>query len=156
MRVLVECYHDTALVRSLGMPSRRVGHEHGKGNVLRQLAKWDGDAVGIVDADPDKQNSNPAEMAKYREMDNAYGMKLMVHQGDRRKALIVISPMLEDWLLARARACKISPRDFGLPDEPRMMHKNPRHDRKPAFYRFLGELLKSDDGMKTLKKWLAV
>ena len=69
MRVMVECYHDTALVRSLGVPVRSLGHEHGKGNVLLALAKWNGDAIGIVDADPGKQNSIPAEI-----MDNGMAM----------------------------------------------------------------------------------
>jgi len=42
MKIMVECYHDTALVRSLGVPVRSLGHEHGKGNVLLALAKWKG------------------------------------------------------------------------------------------------------------------
>ena len=41
MRVMVECYHDTALVRALGVPLRQLGHEHGKGNVLADLASKD-------------------------------------------------------------------------------------------------------------------
>jgi len=69
MKIMVECYHDTALVRSLGVPVRSLGHEHGKGNVLLALAKWNGDAIGIVDADPGKQNSIPGEI-----MDNGMAM----------------------------------------------------------------------------------
>ena len=104
MRVLVECYHDTALVRALGVPVRSLGHEHGKGNVLLALAKWNGDAVGMVDADPGKQNSIPGEMAKYRDRESAHGLTLMGHAADARKFLVVVGPTLEDWLVARERS----------------------------------------------------
>jgi hypothetical protein len=94
MRIMMECYHDTALVRSLGVPVRSLGHEHGKGNVLLALAKWNGDAVGMVDADPGKQNSIPAEMAKYRDSESAHGLTLMGHATDARKFLVLVGPTL--------------------------------------------------------------
>lgn len=155
MKVIVECYHDTALVRALGIPIRRLGHQDGKGNVLRLLAKWDGDAVGVVDADPGKQDSTPGEMAKYRSKQTQHGLTLMTHFSDMRKALIVIGPALEEWLLARAEASGLLLRDYALPESARTMHRSPRYDLKPGFRRFLADLM-PDDGMKTLKKWLAV
>jgi hypothetical protein len=64
VRVVVECYHDAALVRALGVPVRSLGHEHGKGSVLLALAKCNGDAVGVVDADPGKQDSIPGDASR--------------------------------------------------------------------------------------------
>ncbi|MDP2989121.1 MAG: hypothetical protein Q8O57_00960 [Kiritimatiellota bacterium] len=156
MKVLVECYHDTALVRSLGVTRQQIGHEHGKGNVLRQLSRWDGVAVGIVDADPGKQDSNPGEMTKYRERQGAHDLRLMEHHDDQRKRLVVIDPTLEDWLLSRAGVCRLRLREYGLPESAHAMHKPPRLDHKPGFHRFLADLAAADDGMKTLKKWLGM
>ena len=155
MKILVECYHDTAVVRALGIALRQIGHEHGKGNVLRQLAKQDDDAVGIIDADPGKQNSNPREFEKYRNESTTQGLQRFVHQSDQRKILILVNPTVEDWLLSRAREQQIQLRDYGLPEDARSMHKSPRYDQKLGFRRFLEVLADSDDGMKTLKKWLA-
>jgi len=155
MRVMVECYHDTALVRSLGVPLRQLGHEHGKGNVLLALAKWRGSAIGIVDADPGKQNSIPGEMAKYREKCAAHGLTLMNHSNDTDKALIIVSPTLEDWLLERATVADVRLSVYGLPETARAMHRNPRYDLKPQFRRFLADLA-GDAGMKTFKTWLGV
>ena len=155
MRVLVECYHDTALLRAIGVPIRDLGHESGKGNVLRHLAKLDGKATGIVDADPGKQNSNPREMAKYEVREDACGLKLMEHRDNQRKRLVLIDPTLEGWLLTRARACEMQLSDYGLPVSAREMHKNPRRDRDSGFRRFLAELAAKDEGMKTFQRWLA-
>lgn len=156
MKVLVECCHDTALVRYLGVPIRRLGHVHGKGNVLRLLAKWDGEVVGVVDADTGKQSDNNRELPKYREEQSAYDLMLLRHHADERKSLVVIIPKLEDWLLARAAVVGIRASDYGLPETARAMHKSPRYDLKPGFRRFLGDLAAGDDGMKMLKKWLTV
>lgn len=154
MKILVECFHDMALVRSLGIPRRQIGHEYGKGNVLRQLSRWNGVAVGMIDADPGKQNSNPGEMTKYRERQGAHGLRLMEYHDDQRKRLVVINPTLEDWLLSRAGVCRLRLREYGLPESAHAMHKPPRLDHKLEFRRFLADLLAADEGMKTLKTWL--
>ena len=156
MKVLVECYHDTAVVRSLGVPIRQVGHEHGKGNVLRLLGKCDGEALGVVDADPGKQDSNPGAMAEYQQRDSAHGLTLMRYRADPLKSLVVIGPTLEDWFLARAGTCKFQLHNYGLPESAHAMHKSPRYDLKPGFHRLLADLAATDVGMKTLKTWLGV
>ncbi len=153
MRVMVECCHDTALARALGVPLRNLGHEHGKGNVLLALAKWRGQAIGIVDADPGKQDSVPREIAKYLPKLTAHGLTLMTHCEDAGKSLVVIAPILEEWLVERAEVSGLRLARYGLPDSARLMHRSPRYDRKPGFRRFLADL-SGDQGMATLKKWL--
>lgn len=155
MKVLVECYHDTALVRSLGVRRQQIGHEHGKGNVMLSLAKWNGNAIGIIDADPGKQDSTPSEMVKYCTKQSQHGLTLMTHFSNMHKTLVVIDPTLEDWLIARAEASNLRLRDYALPESARAMHKSPRYELKPGFRRLLADLA-SDDGMKTLKKWLGM
>lgn len=154
MKVMVECYHDAALVRSLGIPIRRLGHEHGKWNVLGRMAKWDGPVVGVVDADPGKQGGNNRELAKYHEDQSAHGLMRMKYETDDRKVLVVASPALEEWLLARSEAASLRVQDYGLPESARAMHRSPRYDLKPGFLRLLADLAR-DPGMQTLKKWLS-
>lgn len=154
MKVVVECFHDAALVRALGIRGEQLRHGKGKGDVLRHLAKLDGNATGIVDADPGKRNSNPREMAKYEAREDTCGLKLMEHHDDQQKRLVIIDPTLEGWLLSRAKACGIQPGDYGLPASAREMHKYPRRDRDSGFRRFLGELAAKDEGMKTFQRWL--
>jgi len=155
MKVLVECYHDVALVRSLGVPIRCVGHEMSKGNVLRALARCEGAAIGIVDADPGKPHSNPSEMAKYRKDRDEHGLCLMKHKDEPRKSLVIVDPRLEEWLLARAEVCGIYPAEYRLPLTPRDMHRSARCDRKTGFATFLADLACKDDGLRALKVWLA-
>lgn len=154
MKVLVECYHDVALVRALGVSLRSLGHEMCKGNVLRMLSRWNGGAIGVVDSDTGKPHSNPNEMARYRQCEDVNGLRLLRHQDQPKKCLIVIDPRLEEWLFARAQSCGIRPVAYGLPGTAREMHRSARCDRKPGFQRFLSDLLVVDGGMKTLKTWL--
>jgi hypothetical protein len=68
---------------------------------------------------------------------------------------IQVNPRLEEWLVERAAACKLTLSQYGLPQTARDMHKVVRCDLKPGFQRFLDDLLKADNGMKTLRTWLS-
>ena len=108
MKVFVECYNDSALVLSLGISIRQLGHEFNKVNVLRRLSQFEGYALGIIDADTGKLYSGyPAELDKYAERDKRYRLTRMVHRTDERKSVVVIDPTLEEWLCARASDCRI-------------------------------------------------
>ena len=107
-----------------------------------------------MDADTGKQHSNPNEMAKYREHQDANGLRLLKHRDDPQKSLVVIEPRLEEWLFLRAEVCDVRLAGYGLPQTARDMLRNPRCDRKPDFRRFLQDLLTADNGMQTLKKWI--
>ena len=155
MKVFVECYNDSALVLSLGIPIRQLGHEFNKVNVLRRLSQFEGDAVGVIDADTGKLHSGyPAEMAKYLEREKGYRLTRMVHGRNDRKSVVIIDPTLEEWLYARANDCKLQLTRYGLPPSASAMHKMPRYDRKPDFSCFLADLRDTDNGMKMLGKWL--
>jgi|GEM_PF-6651816 len=123
MPVMVECYHDYALVQSLGIPSDSLIHSSGKGDVLRAMAKANGEAVGIVDEGFGKPA--PREMDKYRETESVYGLRRMEHVNDSGKVLIVIIPRLEEWLRHRASCADIHVKEYGLPESPREFHRCP-------------------------------
>ena len=153
MIVLVECFHDFALAKALGVRRQAIRHESGKGNVLNRLSKAQAEAVGLLDEDPHGGNP-PAQLANYEEKDRTGGLRLLVHRQDPSKHVIEISPRLEEWLVARARTCNIDLATHRLPGTAREMHDNPRCDLKPGFQPFIQELLQIDAEMKTLRRWL--
>jgi len=72
----------------------------------------------------------------------------------KAKKVIEISPDLEGWILARARKNRVSPKNYGLPDDPHELH-SPHMERNKNFRKFLDELVKTDDDeIISLKKWL--
>jgi len=149
--IVVECYLDEFLVKSLGFFKRLIKHEGGKGEVLSKVRK-NRIAIGIVDEDP--HSNQPSEMQRYIERETSHTVKLLVRKDDDRKRIIQISPYLEHWLLHRARQNQILPKDFGLPDTPKTMHDVPHIERSRNFQNFLNKLIKVDDEANTLKKWI--
>ena len=152
MIVLVECYHDVALVCALGVPTSALRHERGKGNILNRLRNATDIATGLLDADPGAYP--PAQMQNYREKQNSHGLRLLMHAQDERRRIVEINPRLEEWLVARADASRVKLVEYSLPERAYDIHRSARCDQKPGFSRFLAALLAVDEGMKTLKKWL--
>ncbi len=149
--IVVECDPDEFLVKSIGFPGKLIKHESGKGKVLGVVNKKQ-HAIGIIDEDPD--SSQPGEMKKYIEKEAFETIKLLVRKDDDGKRIIQISPYLEQWLLHRAKQNGISVKDFGLPDDPKEMHNITHIERGKNFQNFLNELIKTDDEVKTIKKWI--
>jgi hypothetical protein len=150
--ILVECDPDEFLVRRLGFSRKAIKHESGKGNVLRKLKNNPRRSIGIIDEDPD--SNQPGEMSKYTEIETMGAIKLLERSGDPEKRIIKISPYLEHWLLQRARQNQISPKDYGLPENPREMHDITHIERNPKFQSFMEELIRKDSEIKTLKRWI--
>ncbi len=59
----MECEPDEVLVRSLGVPKKKIRHVHSKGNVCRRLLK-NKNSVGVVDEDP--ESVQPSYIQKFR------------------------------------------------------------------------------------------
>jgi len=152
MRVLVECYPDEALMRALGVPRKRLRHEHCKGDVVNRLRKLPL-GIGMVDEDP--HSAQPRDLTNsYQQSKAAEGLRLLRRQGSGAQRLIVVCPRLEDWLIQRADASGVKPEDYGLPGDPRRLHSVPRYEQKDGFRRFLAELIDRDKGMKLLRQWV--
>ena len=149
--IIALCYTDEFLVTSIGFPRRRIKHEGGKGKVMEIVKKKDM-AVGIIDEDP--YSDQPSYLENYIEKDARSTVKLLIRKDDNSKRLIQISPYLEHWLLDRARQNRISPKDFGLPNDPKELHSIPHVERNRNFHSFLNKLIEADDEIDTLKKWI--
>ncbi|NOQ28711.1 MAG: hypothetical protein GQ566_01230 [Methanosarcinales archaeon] len=150
--IVVEGHSDKALVTDMGFPEKQIKIGSGKGKVLESVNKNQA-TIGIIDEDP--YSVQPSDLKKYIEKDSRRTIKLLARKDDDSKRLIQISPRLEDWLYSRARQNQIDPRSFGLPKYPEDLHNILRVDKKENFHRFLNELIKVDDEMGTLKKWIS-
>ena len=151
MRILVECYPDEALVHALGVPKRQLHHERCKGEVVKRVLKFD-DTVGLIDEDP--SSDQPRDLADYKELQAAEGLRLLTRRDDKNKRLIIVCPRLEDWLITRAKSSGIRPEDYGLPNNPDRLHSIPRYEQKQNFLSFLTELKERDRGMHLLRQWI--
>ena len=151
MKVLVECNADEAVLRALGTSKKQLRHEHCKGEVVKQVLKFDC-ATGLIDEDP--SSAQPRELNNYKQVQVAEGLRLLTRRDDKNKRLIIICPRLEDWIIARAKSLGIRPEDYGLPNDPDHLHSIPRYEQKEGFCRFLAELKERDSGMHLLRRWI--
>ena len=152
MKVLVECYPDTALVRFLGIPRKQILHERSKGNVINRLRGLP-DAVGIVDEDP--ASGQHRDLANYQVVKAAEGLRLLARRSGHGQKLIVLCPRLEEWLMHRAKVCGLDPKDHRLLGTARELHGIPRYDQKDGYRSFIKELTARDPkGMGLLRRWV--
>ena len=151
MTVLFECYADEALVRALGVPKKERRHAGDKGKVLNGVRRATSPALGLVDEDPEARQRVP----DFELRGEAHGLRLLELRQDRTKRAVVLSPRLEDWLVGRAKSCGLRLADYGLPERGHDLQGIPHVERRPRFHAFLADLLAADEGMRTLKKWLA-
>ena len=151
MKVFVECYPDTALLRYLGVPKKQLFHESCKGEVVKRVLKSDS-AIGLIDEDP--TSAQPRDLSNYKQIQTAEGLHLLVRNNDESKKFIVVCPRLEEWFVERAKSSGIQLEKYGLPCNPGRLHSIPRYEKKDGFKRFIAELKEKDKGMKLLQEWL--
>ena len=77
MKVFVECFPDTALLRNLGVPSKQLCHESCKSEVVKRVLKSDS-ATGLIDEDP--TSIQPRDLINYKQIQNAEGLRLLVRK----------------------------------------------------------------------------
>jgi hypothetical protein len=147
--IIVECHTDKFLVELLGF--KGIKHEGGKGKVLERVRENAG-AIGIIDEDPNSHQ--PSDRNEYIEGESRSTIKLLVRKSDKSKKIIELSPDLEAWILDRAKKNRVSPKAFGLPEDPHELHI-PHIEEKRKFREFMEKLVKTDDDeIDILKKWL--
>jgi hypothetical protein len=152
MEILVECDADEVVLHNLGVPRKQLLHFGGKDKLINRLRKLPG-AIGVVDEDP-TSTQHPDLKTSYRQTNSAEGLCRLVRQGSGKQRLIIVCPMLESWLIRRARLSEIRPEDYGLPSDPNRLHHSPHYEQKESFHRFLSELTKQDKGMQLLRQWI--
>ena len=115
----MECEPDEVLVRSLGVPKKKIRHVHSKGNVCRRLLK-NKNSVGVVDEDP--ESVQPRYIQKLELISQEYGIRLLRDRGAGNH-IIVLSPTLEGWLIKAAQDAGLELSRYGLPSTPEELHK---------------------------------
>lgn len=153
MKVYVECFHDMALVKALGISKDNSRHAGSKGNILNCLRKENIAVLGLIDADP--SSARPPELLNYNRIKSEFNLNLYQNKNEKTKTIIEINPRLEEWLVERAKKNNFNLSGYGLPESAGELHRNPRYDKKPKFHMFLVDLLKNDEGMKKMKEWLS-
>ncbi|MBN1509869.1 MAG: hypothetical protein JW955_23685 [Sedimentisphaerales bacterium] len=151
MTFLVEDAPQRSLLRSLGIPRKSILVMGAKGNVIKKLKDRPGD-VGIVDEDPDSIQTQSHELANYPVVERGEGLQLRARRGGGGQRLIVLCPRVERWLIDRAGACEIDPRQYGLPSTARELENLQHYEEKDGFGRFLDELRDRDIGL--LRRWV--
>jgi len=149
MKVLVECYPDEMVLRVLGVPAKQLRHERCKGEVVKRVLKFDC-ATGLIDEDP--SSAQPRDLSHYKQVHDAAGLRLLARRDDENKRLIIVCPLLEDWLIHRAESSGVKPEQYGLPSDPKRLHAIPRYEQKEGFHRLLVELKERDSGMQLLRR----
>jgi len=150
MKIIVECYSDEFLIRTMGIPKKIIEHQGGKGKVMARV-KYYTQAIGMVDEDPYK--SSPKDMENYRKIKSFEDTDIYKRNNDDNKTLIVLKPDLEGWLLKRAKKSRISITKYEIPDNVEWLHR-PHICRERNFKDFVKEVVNKDDEAKIITKWI--
>ncbi len=151
--IVVECNADQLLIESMGFQKKMIDHAGSKGNVVNRVKKLP-KAVGIIDEDP--RSEQPSELRNYKtskESEESGTIKFLENKNDKAKCLIQISPDLEHWVLKRAKANNIKPKDFSLPDNPKDLHSL-TGIKKSKYPSFLLKLINTDIEIKKMQEWI--
>ena len=104
MMVLVECKPDEALVRQLGRARRDCVHHDDKGRVCNRLARTEG-LVAMIDEDPD--SAQPKYLNGLETVSDSDGIRVM-RDSVLNHRVIVLKPRLEEWMIATAKAFRMT------------------------------------------------
>lgn len=152
MTFLVEDAPHKSLLCSLGISRKCILVMGAKGNVIKKLKDRPGD-MGIVDEDPGSILTQSHDLANYQEIERGEGLQLLARRGSRRQHLIVLCPIVENWLIDRAKTCGMDPRHYHLPSTAKELKDLVHYEEKEWFNRFLGELGNRDIGL--LRRWIS-
>jgi hypothetical protein len=110
MSVYIECKPDETLALALGVPPREIIHAAGSSGVCSQLARHSG-VVGMIDEDPHAEH--PPYLRRLAERSWEHEIRELWDEA-RQNRVVVLSPRLEDWVVATANAAKRKMTDFGF------------------------------------------
>ena len=147
--IYVECKPDIILVKSLIKISKReIIHAGNKPEVCKRLEKRE-NCIGLVDEDP--WSIQPSYMKKMNVEDlSEYQLKILRDKKDNQ--LVVLCPMLEEWMLKTAKEAQVKLRNYKLPNDAIRLHEIININLKKV--EKLIKDLKNCNRMKTLKKYL--
>lgn len=117
--IYLECDPDKALISTLGIPSKDIKHANSKGNVCNHLAK-NKNVKGLVDEDPLSSQPNYLKRLKLHSFEHSIRV---LYDEKASNHLIVLCPVLEEWILKAAKEAGVEVGDYGLPNETRQLHQ---------------------------------
>ncbi|MBX7204471.1 MAG: hypothetical protein K1X81_03505 [Bacteroidia bacterium] len=151
LRILPECYANTALTTVLGF--RKANHKEGVGNILKALdSPGYNNSIGIALIDKDKQAPNrlKEDYQFYKRIGS-----LEIRRMGQSKRFVIIHPIFEKWTYDEGLIHNISTGEFGLPNDY-SAYKDvcKRQDASVNFHlkAYLNSLLQIDSEIKELKQ----
>lgn len=160
LNIVPECYVDTKIAEIVGQAKRKYNHQHGFGDVSKEMEYTleNEIALGIIDEDKYKGPTSKyfSEFHLFAQESNLILKKHKI----RKHYLILICPEVEKWLLADANITGIIPSDkeYGLPNQLRGLIKISKIrdiDNNQGFKNFIKALVRKEaPSITTLKKWI--
>lgn len=150
--IIVECYLDEYVIKSLGFSTHTIRHQPGKGRVLKSLRKKFG-KVGIVDEDP--ESSQPRDLENYVVVKRSKDITFFERKEDSEVKLIQISNYLEHWIIKRSAVNNLDINAYGFPNNPIKLHEIPHIERIQNFQNFLQDLIQADNEFALLRDWIS-
>ena len=143
LSIIPECYIDTNLIETLVPPRKGYNHQKGCGTVTAVMKTKFGDsfALGIIDKDK-QQVDYLKEFNLVHQFENLF---LHKHQ-TKHHYIIQISPAIESFLVAGAKAAELSLDDFNLPidfDRLKKVSKSVNSKDDPRFKKLIRGIVKA-------------
>ena len=149
--IFVECFRDTDLVKTLGLPRKKIRHAGNKGAVCNGLAGAE-QSGGLVDEDPG--DGQPEYLQKMKVIKEENDTRLLCDKKGNR--ILVLRPRLEDWLLKAAANAGIDVKKYGFPDNARELHKkmNTRKFKNEKFINLIKDIRGKSPMMKSVEEFV--
>lgn len=150
---LVECYNDGTVLLTLGLPGKLVRRMYGKGNVIVKLRQYrDGSLTCMMDLD--RQRSGLQGLKDLALVRQDHYLHLYQWKDHR---VIMVDDCIEDWLVRMTTLTGKRMADFGLPEDPRAIHRRERKEMDPKIVSVVRHLEQADSpGIRTLKEFLGI
>jgi len=157
--ILVECYADERLIRTLlpELSKREYSHAGNKTGVIKRLIRTRNGkkCIGLVDRDP---HTNPPGFFHYFTLlENLEELKISIYfYRENNAKLVVIEPELEGWIISIAHSIHLKLKDYSLPEDPDKLHEVINEKRNlDNFSRLVSDLLHRSDHLSRLKEILS-
>jgi hypothetical protein len=119
--IFVECKPDLLLVQKItGISKKEILHSGNKGEVIKNLSRSK-NSTGLIDEDPG--DSQPKYIASMLLLKHDRHSDLKIYKDNKNNFLVVLCPVLEEWILKTAGLEKIKMTDYNLPGNASRFHK---------------------------------
>jgi hypothetical protein len=103
-----------------GISKKEILHSGNKGEVIKNLSRSK-NSIGLIDEDPG--DSQPKYIASMLLLKDDRYLDLKIYSDNKNNFLVVLCPVLEEWILKTAALEKIKMTDYNLPVNASRFHK---------------------------------